>query len=268
MLAGAATLAEAGADVINVADSPMARMRMSPWAPARLIQEQVGIETVLHFPTRARNLLRIQGDLLAAHALGIRNLFICLGDPARIGDYPAATDNVDVVPTGLLELVTGSLNQGVDRAGASIGEPTSFVCGCAVNLAASDLDRECRLLKKKIGAGAAFALSQAVYSADVLRTFRKAYEERHGTLGLPILVGILPLVTVRHAEFLHNEVPGISLPPEIRERMRTGDERAQGLAIAADLGRELGAEAAGLYVISPFGRYDITAEVVEAVKQG
>lgn len=268
MLAGAQTLAEAGADVINVADSPMARMRMSPWAPARLIQEHVGIETVLHFPTRGRNLLRIQGDLLAAHALGIRNLFVCLGDPARIGDYPAATDNVDVVPTGLLKLVTGSLNEGKDRAGASIGEPTSFVCGCAVNLAAADVDRECRLMRRKVDAGAGFALSQPVYSVDVLRAFRKAYEERFGTLALPILVGLLPLVTSRHAEFLHNEVPGISIPSEIRERMRGPDERAQGLAIATELARELGAETAGIYLMSPFGRYDIAAEIVERAKGG
>src|SRR5581483_10712580 len=149
LLAGAETLRDAGADAIDVADSPMARMRMSPWAPAALIHQYVGLETVLHFPTRGRNLLRLQGDLLAAHALGIRNLFIALGDPARIGDYPAATDNVDVVPTGLLDLVTGSLNEGRDKTGEPIGEPTSFVCGCAVNLAATDIDRECRLLHKK-----------------------------------------------------------------------------------------------------------------------
>jgi homocysteine S-methyltransferase len=240
---------------------------MSPWGPARLIQEHVGIETVLHFPTRARNLLRIQGDLLAAHALGIRNLFVCLGDPARIGDYPAATDNVDVVPTGLLELVTSSLNKGLDRAGESIGEPTSFVCGCAVNLTPADMDRECRLLKKKIDNGASFALTQAVYSADVFRSFRKSYEERHGTLSLPILVGVLPLVTSKHAEFLHNEVPGISIPDDIRERMRAAEDgRNEGVGVAVDLVRDLRAEAAGLYLMTPFGRYGLAAEVVEAVK--
>jgi homocysteine S-methyltransferase len=267
LLAGAETLSDAGADAIDVADSPMARMRMSPWAPARLIQEHVGIETVLHFPTRGRNLLRLQGDLLAAHALGIRNLFIALGDPARIGDYPAATDNVDVVPTGLLELVTQSLNSGVDRSGESIGEPTSFVCGCALNLAPQDVDRECRLLRKKIESGASFALSQPVYSADVFRMFKKSYEERYGALGLPILVGLLPLVTLNHAEFLHNEVPGIAVPDDILGRMRSAsDARDEGVAIAVELGRDLRADAAGLYVMSPFGRYGLVAEVVEAVK--
>ena len=171
MIAGAETLAEAGADVVDVADSPMARMRMSPWAACRLIQEHVGIETVLHFPTRGRNLLRLQGDLLAVHALGIRNVFVCLGDPVAIGDYPKGTDNVDVTATGLITLITGAFNEGLDRAGASIGEPTSFLVGCAVNPAAPDLDREVRLLHRKIGSGAAFALSQPVFAASTLDGF-------------------------------------------------------------------------------------------------
>jgi len=268
LLAGAQTLADAGADTINVGDSPMARMRMSPWAPARLIQEVVGLETVLHFPVRGRNLLRIQGDLLAAHALGIRNLFVVLGDPTRIGDYPAATGNVDVVPTGLVALIRDSFNKGTDQAGSSIGEPTSFFVGCAVNLSPLDLDKECKLLKKKIDSGAEFALSQAVFSADTLRTFRKAYEERHGRLDLSILVGLLPLVTARHAEFLHNELPGVSISEDIRVRMaRAGEEEeAEGLAIAVELAREVRAEAAGIYLMPAFSRYDLAAEVVEAVK--
>jgi homocysteine S-methyltransferase len=268
LLAAAETLAEAGADAINVADSPMARMRMSPWAPARLIQEHVGIETVLHFPTRGRNLLRIQGDLLAAHALGIRNLFVVLGDPARIGDYPAATDNVDVVPTGLIALVADSLNKGKDQAGASIGEPTDFLVGCAVNLAAADLDREARLLRKKIDSGAHFAMSMPAYSVDPLRRFRKAYEESHGPLELPILVGVLPLVTSRHAEFLHNELPGVWIPDEIRTRMAdSGDKgNAEGRRIAIEVAGELRSEAAGIYLMPPFGRYDIAADIVEAVR--
>ena len=270
MLAGAETLADAGADAINVADSPMAKMRMSPWAPASLIQERVGIETVLHFPIRGRNLLRLQGDLLAAHALGIRNVFVVLGDPTRIGDYPDASDNVDVVPTGLMALVTQSLNKGTDQLGSSIGEPTSFLVGCAVNLGAADVDKECRLLHKKIGSGAGFALSMPTYSSDALRVFRKAYEERHGPLGLPVLVGVLPLITARHADFLHNELPGVVIGDEIRSRMqRAGDkERAEGLAIATELVRELRAEAAGIYLMPPFGRYDVAAELIEAVQTG
>ena len=267
MLAGAETLRDAGADVIDVADSPMARMRMSPWAPARLIQEHAGIETVLHFPTRGRNLLRVQGDLLASHALGIRNLFVVMGDPTAVGDYPHASDDADVVPTGLISLVTKSFNRGQDQAGASIGEPTSFVVGCAVNLDPRDLEREVRLLRKKVDAGADFALSMPVFALDVLRRFRKAYEERYGALALPILVGLQPLVTARHAEFLHNELPGVTVPDEIRERMRAAGDRARtaGLEIARELAAEIAASSAGLYVMSPFGRYDLAAEIVESV---
>lgn len=267
MLAGAETLRDAGADAIDVADSPMAKMRMSPWAPARLIQERVGVETILHFPTRGRNVLRVQGDLLAAHALGLRNLFVIMGDPVSIGDHPQATDNADVVPTGLLALVTKSFNRGVDQSGASIGEPTSFVVGAAVNLNAPDLERECRLLNRKIAAGADFALSMPVYTPDALRVFRKGYEERYGPLALPILVGVLPLVTSRHAEFLHNELPGVSIPEEVRTRMREAGDGASdvGLEVAVDLVGELRTEAAGLYVMPPFGRIDLAAEIVESV---
>ncbi|MCL6568906.1 MAG: ExeM/NucH family extracellular endonuclease, partial [Meiothermus silvanus] len=141
LVAAAETLRDAGAAVIDVADSPMARMRMSAWAACRLIQERAGIETVLHFPTRGRNLLRLQGDLLGAHALGIRNLFVCLGDPVTIGDHPRALNDVDVTATGLLALVTQGLNAGVDRSGASIGEPTAFFPGAAVAPSTGDLER-------------------------------------------------------------------------------------------------------------------------------
>jgi homocysteine S-methyltransferase len=268
MIAGAETLAESGADVIDVADSPMARMRMSPWAACRLIQERVEIETVLHFPTRGRNLLRLQGDLLAVHALGIRNVFVCLGDPVAIGDYPKGTDNVDVTATGLLALITGSFNEGRDRAGASIGEPTSFLAGCAVNPSAPDPAREAALLRRKIEAGAAFALSQPVFDPAVLEQFRSTYEERFGLLGLPILAGVLPLTSIRHAEFLHNEVPGVVVPDAVRDRMRNAGDGGsrEGLRLAVELVGTLRATrvAAGVYVMPQFGRFDVAAEVVEA----
>jgi homocysteine S-methyltransferase len=270
MIAGAETLAEAGADVVDVADSPMARMRMSPWAACRLIQEHVGIETVLHFPTRGRNLLRLQGDLLAVHALGIRNVFVCLGDPVAIGDYPKGTDNVDVTATGLITLITGAFNEGLDRAGASIGEPTSFLVGCAVNPAAPDVDREARLLHRKIGAGAAFALSQPVFDARTLEAFAAAYAARFGPLELPILAGVLPLMSSRHAEYLHNEVPGVVIPPEARERLRAAGDgaAATGLRLTLDLVGALRASssAAGIYLMPQFGRFDVAAEVVEAAR--
>jgi methionine synthase / methylenetetrahydrofolate reductase (NADH) len=248
----------------------MAKMRMSAWAACTLIQQQGGIETVLHFPTRGRNLLRVQGDLLAAYALGVRNVFAVMGDPTAIGDYPEATDNVDLVPSGLIALIKGSFNLGLDRTGASIGEATSFVVGCAVNLNARDLQRETRTLRRKIDAGADFALSQPIYDRSKLDEFFAVYEKRWGEpLTLPVLVGLLPLRTVRHAEFLHNEVPGIEIPEPIRDRMRRAGTNSwkEGLGIADELSAELRDGAAGLYLIPPFGRYDVAAELIERVRK-
>ncbi len=163
LLAGASLMAEAGADVIDVADSPMARMRMSPWAVCSLIQRKVKIETVLHFPTRGRNLLRVQGDLLAAHALDVRNVFVVMGDPTAIGDYPDAMDNYDLAPSGLVKLIKQGFNAGVDHAGTDIGQPTSFFVGSALNLTAPDLERELELIRRKIEGGADFVLTQPIY---------------------------------------------------------------------------------------------------------
>src|SRR4029450_4431953 len=129
-----------GADVINVADSPMARMRMSAWAVCDVIQRRVNVESTLHFPTRGRNLLRVQGHLLAAHALGIRNVFVVMGDPTSVGDYPEAMDNCDLVAAGLITLIRRGFNHGVDHSGTSIGQPTNFFVGAALNLCPSDVE--------------------------------------------------------------------------------------------------------------------------------
>jgi homocysteine S-methyltransferase len=243
-------------------------MRMSPWAVAHLAQTEVGIESVLHFPTRGRNLLRIQGDLLAAHALRVRNLFVVMGDPPSIGDYPEATDNYDVVPSGLVKLIKQKFNQGADSAGASIGRPCSFTVGVALDPGAADVDREIKTLRKKIEAGADFALTQPVFEPAVFRAFLKRYEELHGPLQLPLLVGILPLASARHAEFLHNEVPGITLADAVRDRMRlAGDQgRQEGIQIAQELLMELREIAAGVYLMPPFGRFDTAAEVFSVVR--
>ncbi|MEP7060457.1 MAG: bifunctional homocysteine S-methyltransferase/methylenetetrahydrofolate reductase [Actinomycetota bacterium] len=270
LVAAATTLGQAGADVIDVADSPMAKMRMSAWAACRLIEEQAGMETVLHFPTRGRNLLRLQGDLLGAHALGIRNLFVCVGDPVTIGDYPQGSNNVDVTATGLLSLITEGFNRGVDRAGSSIGEPTSFFAGAAVAPGATDLDREVRLLKKKVDGGARFLLSQPLYSLEPLRRLRDSYAAFAGaSLDVPLIVGVLPLVTARHATFLHNEVPGIVIPDAAMARMADAGEVAsgEGVAMAGELIEDLRAEGvAGIYVMPQFGRYDLASDVVELAR--
>jgi len=273
VVAAAATLRDAGADVIDVADSPMAKMRMSAWAACRLIEERAGIETVLHFPTRGRNLLRLQGDLLGAHALGIRNLFVCVGDPVTIGDYPQTLNDVDVTATGLLSLVNEGFNEGVDRAGSSIGEPTAFFAGAAVGPHAPDPAREARLLRRKIEAGARFLLSQPLYDAGSLERFRAVFRDETRTeLAVPVLAGVLPLASARHARFLRNEVPGISIPDATLARIeRAGDGDAgwdEGLAIAAETVAELRAGGvAGIYVMPQFGRYDRAAELIEAIRR-
>jgi homocysteine S-methyltransferase len=269
LLAGARLLADAGADVINVADSPMARMRMSPWAICQIIQSEVGIETVLHFPTRGRNLLRVQGDLLASHALGVRNLFVVMGDPTAIGDYPEAMDNYDLVPSGLIKLIKQDFNAGVDHAGADIGEATSFFVGCALNLCAGDPEREERVLHKKIESGADFILTQPIYDPQPLHQFLQRYQSRYGTLKTPILLGVLPLFSEAHANYLHNEVPGIQIPASITSRISRAEENAheEGVRIATEMLENLDGMIQGAYLIPAFGRYDIAADIIEALRK-
>ena len=268
LLAGASLLSEAGADVIDVADSPMARMRMSPWAVCSLIQRKVGIETTLHFPTRGRNLLRVQGDLLAAHALGVRNVFVVMGDPTAIGDYPDAMDNYDLVPSGLIKLIKQGFNAGVDHAGMDIGQPTSFFVGCALNLNPNRIEDEIRNLRRKLDAGADFVLTQPTYSpSDALRNLDAITKAMAGS-PVPILVGILPLASARHAAYLHHEVPGILVPDDIRRRMESaGEDGARtGMEIAIELICTLRPAIQGVYLMPAFSRYDIAAEIIETIK--
>lgn len=269
VIASAQMLQEAGVDVVDVSDSPMARMRMSPWAVCHLIQDRLNMETVLHFPTRGRNLLRVQGDLLAAHALNVRNIFVVMGDPTHIGDYPDAHDKYDIVPSGLIKLVKQSLNVGKDQAGNSIGQPTTFLVGCALNMGAPDLDSEIKTLRKKIEAGADFALTQTIFDPAVVEAFLKRHEELYGPLKLPLLVGILPLYGARHAAFLHNEVPGINIPDPIRERIEAAGDVApkMGVAIARELLRDLRGMVQGAYLMPPFGKYEMAADIVEGISQ-
>ena len=275
LLAGASLLAEAGADVINVADSLMARMRMSPWAVCDLVQRMLEVETTLHFPTRGRNLLRVQGDLLAAHSLGIRNIFVVMGDPTAIGDYPDAMDNYDLVPSGLITLIKHNFNLGRDHAGTDIGQPTSFFVGCALNPNPQDPEREMKNLRRKLKAGADFILSQPVFQPEAARSFLKAYQERYGQLDILVLAGVLPLVSSRHAVFLNNEVPGIRIPEEMQGRLQgAGDAAVQeGVSIALELVEEMKPWASGIYLMPQFNRgvyperslrRKLAAEIIEA----
>ena len=268
LLAGASLLADAGADVINVANSPMARMRMSAWAVCDVVQRKVGVETTLHFPTRGRNLLRVQGDLLAAHALGIRNVFVVMGDPTAIGDYPEAMDNYDLVPSGLIKLIKQRFNEGLDHSGTSIGQPTSFFVGAALNLCPPDIESELKNLHRKVKAGTDFFITQPIYRAQDGPSLLEKYEAKYGKLNKPILAGILPLVNVRHANFLHNEVPGIFIPDEIRNRIEAaGDDGVKaGVEITVELIDQVKAWASGVYIMPQFHKFDMVAEIIEAVK--
>lgn len=267
LLAAAELLQSAGADLVDVADSPTARMRMSPWAVCHLLHTRLGIETVLHFPTRGRNLLRIQGDLLAAHALGLRNLFVVMGDPTHIGDYPNAMDNYDVTPSGLIKLIKQQMNRGVDQAGNSIGQPTAFTVGCALNMGAQDLDHEIKVTRRKIEAGADFALGQPVFDPADIERFHRRYREVTGEdFTLPVLMGVLPLYGARHAHFLHNEIPGITIPEAILRRIETADDApAEGVRIARELLLAIRGMVQGAYLIPAFGHYELVAEVIDAL---
>jgi homocysteine S-methyltransferase len=268
LLAGASLLAEAGADVINVADSPMARMRMSAWAVCDVVQRRVNVETTLHFPTRGRNLLRVQGDLLAAYALGIRNVFVVMGDPTAIGDYPDAMDNYDLVPSGLIKLIKQGFNAGVDHSGTSIGQPTNFFVGAALNLCPPEPEQEIKNARRKLRAGADFFITQPIYRAQDGIDFLANYESYAGKLQKPILVGILPLVSLKHASFLDHEVPGISIPDKtIRRLEQAGDQAAkEGVRIAVELIQQVKSWAQGVYIMPQFSRFDLIAEIIEQVK--
>jgi methionine synthase / methylenetetrahydrofolate reductase(NADPH) len=267
MLAGAHMLKEAGASFLDVADSPLARMRMSAWAAAQLIQRAVGLETILHFPTRGRNLLRIQGDLLAAYAMDVRNLFIVMGDPTHIGDYPEAMDNYDIVPTGLIQLIKQRLNTGLEQSGESIDRPTNFVVGAALNLEPADPERQIALLRKKVRNGADFVLTQPVFNPAEARAFVERCHAEIGDDMVPVLAGIQPLFNSNNAEFLHHEVPGISISTSHRERMqRAGDPQHEGVCIAQEILEEIRPHVQGVYLIPQFGRYDLAADVLDLVR--
>ena len=269
-LAGARMLKDAGVDAINVADSPMARVRMSAMTLCYLIQHQVGIDTIVHFTTRDRSLMGLQSELLGAHAVGVRNILALTGDPPSLGDYPDSSAVYDVDSVGLIGVIK-RLNSGADSAGASIGRPASFTIACAVDPTKGDLDDEADRLRRKIEAGANLVMSQPIYDMAVWHTFLDHYERKHGTreIGLPVLMGILPLQSSKHAEFLHNEVPGITLTDGARERMRKAgaNGRAEGIRMAQDLLLEAEPEVQGVYVMPSFGRYEVAADVISVLRQ-
>lgn len=263
IIAAAAQLQEAGADAINVGDSPMARVRMSSLATCHLIQQQVDIPTIIHFTTRDRNLMGIQADLLGCQALGINNILALTGDPPSVGNYAHATAVYDVDSIGLIKII-GQLNCGQDIAGNSIGSPTRLSIACALNPTAENRALEKERFANKLAAGAHFAMTQPIYQLTDLTDFLDYF----GPCAAPILVGIMPLHSSKHAEYLHNEVPGISIPDHIRKAMmEAGEDGAKvGLELAEKLIDEVRTIAKGIYLVPSFGRYDDMAVLVKNIK--
>ena len=250
--------------VLNIGDGPRASARMSALSFAVLLEQRVGIETILHYQCRDRNLIGIQSDLLGAHALGLRNILAVTGDPPKLGDYPYATAVFDVDSVGLVKILS-RLNRGMDLAANPLGPALPLHIGVGANPGASDLEAEIRKLERKVEAGAEYCLTQPVYDPRVLERFLAAIEP----FRIPVLVGILPLVSSRNAEFLHNEVPGMNVPDDVREKLRkaSSSEKAQevGVDIARDALRAARDLVEGAYLMPPFNRFELAARVIKGV---
>jgi methionine synthase I (cobalamin-dependent)/5,10-methylenetetrahydrofolate reductase len=263
-IARARALKIRGIDVITIPDTQRARARPSALSLAVLIEQQAGIETLLHYACRDRNLIGIQSDLLGAHAMGLRNLMLVTGDPGRIGDYPDATAVFDVDSIGLTNVVA-RLNRGCDVGGQAIGAPTAFHIGVSLN-PASNLDEELRRFEYKVEAGAEFIVTRPIFD---LRSF-EPFLKRIQSAGLPIIGGIVPFENVRHAEFMANEVPGIRVPDELLSRMRRADDpqRAtrEGVAIAREIAAELHGSLQGLQVATASGDIDAALAVLDGLR--
>ncbi|TMD04169.1 MAG: bifunctional homocysteine S-methyltransferase/methylenetetrahydrofolate reductase [Chloroflexi bacterium] len=262
MLDGARLLKEAGVDYANVTDSAMARVRMGVITCSALVQQQVGLEAIAHFTTRDRNVMAIQSELIGAHALGIRNILCLRGDPPKAGDNAVGIWEVNSV--GLINIVA-NLNRGLDANASPLGQPASFLIGAAVNPNARDIRREIGLLDRKVKAGAGFVVTQPIYELDAFERFLEAA----GDLPIPLLVGVLPLISGRHAEYLDNEVPGITVPDAIKERIRAAGEQAAevGVEIAVEFLDAARRWVRGAYVIPSHGRYDLAAVIVQRARE-
>ena len=265
MIEGVRQLKAAGVDAVNVPDGPRAQSRMGALAVSLIIEQQVGIEAVTHYACRDRNLLGMYSDLLGAAALGLRNFLLVTGDPPKMGPYPDATAVFDIDSIGLANLVN-RLNHGIDSGGNPIGKPTAFVIGVGVNPGAIDLEHELKRFEWKVEAGAEFAITQPVFDVNQLKYFLKRIEHCR----IPIVPGIWPLTSYRNAEFLNNEVPGVSVPEPIMERMRKAPDGAaalsEGVRIAQEMLEEVRPYVQGVQVSAPFGKIPHALDVFEVLK--
>jgi methionine synthase / methylenetetrahydrofolate reductase(NADPH) len=264
VLAGSHALKAAGADAINLAENPLARVRMGNLALAALVRREVGIEVIAHVTCRDRNLIGMQSDLMGASLMGVTSILAVTGDPASLGDEARASSVFDLNSFTLIKLLS-ELNRGVNGLGSPIGAGTGFTIGAAFNPNGQKMEVQVARLEKKVANGASFAQTQPIYD---LERFEQMMEQT-AHLGIPILPGVLPLVSGRNAEFLHNEVPGIVIPEQVRQRMagKSGDDGVrEGLAIAREFIEAAYDRVGGFYLIPPFGKYEIALELVKFIK--
>jgi homocysteine S-methyltransferase len=263
IIARSKQLKEAGIDAINIPDGPRASARMSAILTAVMIEQEVGIETVLHYTCRDRNLLGMQSDMLGAHAIGLRNLLLVTGDPPKLGNYPDATGVFDVDAIGLTNMVS-RLNSGLDLGGRSIGEPTALSIGVGVNPVHQDFEYEMKRFKYKVEAGAEWAITQPVFDIEALKRFLDYIDTNN--FKIPIVAGIWPLLSYRNALFMHNEVPGVVIPQEIFDKMSkpssTEDAKKVGVEIAHKMFETVKSDVQGVQVSAPFGRIDLALDVL------
>ncbi|MBI3765987.1 MAG: methylenetetrahydrofolate reductase [Ignavibacteriales bacterium] len=249
-------------DAVNITEGARARLRMSSIAISVMIQQRVGIEAMCHRATRDHNLIGLQAELLGAHALGLRNVLCITGDPAGIGDYPHANSVYDVDAVGLIRAVD-AMNHGTDIMGNSIGSPTAFYIACAANPSADNLDVEIERAERKVEAGVNIFFTQPLFEMRTLETFLKRTEH----LKTPLMLGIIPLRSYKHADFLHNEVPGMRIPEKLREKIRTAgpDAAKVGVKLSMDLIKEAKGCVAGIYMMPPFQKYHIVDDLLSAL---
>lgn len=263
---GARYLKEHGIDAVNISDGARARLRMSPIAISRMVTDATDMECITHLACRDRNMVGLQSEILGAHGLNVRNILAVTGDPTHIGDFPSATSVYDVDSIGLIRAL-GRMNNGMDLMGNPLGECTGFCIACAVNPAAEDLDREVDRLAAKVDQGAHVAFSQPIFDPEVLDRFL----EKTRTISVQFMLGIIPLRTIRHAEFLHFEVPGMTIPEWVRERMRASGQNteaatATGIDLAVEMLSAVRDRVDGVYLMPPFKKYDIAVRILERVR--
>jgi len=260
VIEGARYLHQFNIDAINITDGARARLRMSSLAICSLIRQHVGMETITHLTTRDRNMIGMQSELLSAHALGLKNILCITGDPTNIGDYPQATSVFDVDSSGLIR-AAASMNQGRDLLGNTIEQQTSFMIACAANPVADNMDAELEKIEKKVAAGAHIIFTQPLYEMRTLEQFLKRIRQ----FRIPVMLGLLPLRSYKHAEFLHNEIPGMVIPEWIREKFQGAGEKAGALGaeIAIDFLKEAKSSVAGVYMMPPFKKYEMIPKILE-----